>query len=371
MSYSGSALFSLSLSAQSRPAAPRCRHLHGPKAEAAAHGLHRRAAAGAGGPCEQQHRGLHWEAEGQEARQPSGEGGGGGAVSVLLWSYTSECRRGRGQRTEKGKEGEETHQAKVVPTLHFTHSYVCTKCLPCLVSYVQFFVFVVTHQAIIVRRPENRHNLHKDLRSAGATVLTVPESKGLEMNDVLLYNFWADSLAKDEWRWLLNYLELMDSSSVSGVVVGHQGRRFPLDFPFDADKFKLLETELKQLYVAITRPRARLWIFDQGRDGRGGGGGDQSVSAASGWCRTPVFEFLQRTGLVEVMFENTDDIEPFARASESTAEIEAAARQLYARGCRDSNADMLLTAGERFEEAGKHTQAELCRARYLVSELDR
>jgi ATP-dependent exoDNAse (exonuclease V) beta subunit len=207
--------------------------------------------------------------------------------------------------------------------------------------------------------------LHQDLRSAGATVLTVPESKGLEMNDVLLYNFWSDSLAKDEWRWLLNYLDDMDPSNTSGVVVGQQGRRFALDFPFDADKFKLLETELKQLYVAITRPRARLWIFDQGRDGQKDA--ERDTSAANTWCRTPVFEFLQRTGLVEVMFENTDEIEPFARASESTAEIEAVARQLYERGCRDSNVDMLLTAADRYEEAGKHTQAEVCRARYLVS----
>lgn len=47
------------------------------------------------------------------------------------------------------------------------------------------------HQAILVRNQEAKEKLPKDLSSA--IVLTIFESKGLEFDDVLLYNFFTDS----------------------------------------------------------------------------------------------------------------------------------------------------------------------------------
>ena len=48
------------------------------------------------------------------------------------------------------------------------------------------------HQAVIVRSKEARETLPEPLR--GAIVLTVYEAKGLEFDDVLIYNFFSDSV---------------------------------------------------------------------------------------------------------------------------------------------------------------------------------
>jgi hypothetical protein len=59
-------------------------------------------------------------------------------------------------------------------------------------------------QAILVRDNEAKRNLPREFRNA--TCITVAESKGLEFDDLLLWNFWHDSPATSEWRVWLNYL---------------------------------------------------------------------------------------------------------------------------------------------------------------------
>ncbi|KAJ4710306.1 UvrD-like Helicase, ATP-binding domain, P-loop containing nucleoside triphosphate hydrolase [Melia azedarach] len=86
-----------------------------------------------------------------------------------------------------------------------------------------------------------------------ALVLTIVESKGLEFQDVLLYNFFGSSPLKNQWRVIYEYMKeqnLLDSTSP---------RSFPI---FDEAKHNVLCSELKQLYVAITRTRQRLWIWE-------------------------------------------------------------------------------------------------------------
>ena len=48
------------------------------------------------------------------------------------------------------------------------------------------------HQVILVQSKEAKDNLPSILK--GAIVLTIFEAKGLEFDDVLLYNFFADSM---------------------------------------------------------------------------------------------------------------------------------------------------------------------------------
>lgn len=66
-------------------------------------------------------------------------------------------------------------------------------------------------------------------------------------------NFFGSSPFKHHWRVIyqfLNEANLVDSNSI-------------LSFPsFDEAKHIVLCSELKQLYVAITRTRKRLWICD-------------------------------------------------------------------------------------------------------------
>ncbi|CAL8993557.1 unnamed protein product [Prunus brigantina] len=86
-----------------------------------------------------------------------------------------------------------------------------------------------------------------------ALVLTIVECKGLEFQDVLLYNFFGSSPLKNQWRVIYDYmkeLDLLDST-------------LPKGFPsFNEARHNILCSELKQLYVAVTRTRQRLWVCE-------------------------------------------------------------------------------------------------------------
>ncbi|CAG8603421.1 5444_t:CDS:10 [Funneliformis mosseae] len=101
-------------------------------------------------------------------------------------------------------------------------------------------------QVIIVRNETAKQRV-KDINSNIGLVLTVFEAKGMEFNDVLLYNFFTDSTALLKWRVILSDLD--DHS---------EGNR-----EFSPEKHYILSSELKHLYVAITRAREHLWIFDE------------------------------------------------------------------------------------------------------------
>lgn len=73
----------------------------------------------------------------------------------------------------------------------------------------------------------------------------------LVLQDVLLYNFFADSPLRNKWRVIIAYMVEQD-------LVGN------VTFPkFDVKHHNLLCSELKQLYVMLTRARQRLWIYDE------------------------------------------------------------------------------------------------------------
>ncbi len=56
----------------------------------------------------------------------------------------------------------------------------------------------------------------------------------------------------------------------------------PLDF--DYNKHKILNSELKQLYTALTRARVNVWIYDE-----------DTLN------RAPMFDYFKRSGLVKIM----------------------------------------------------------------------
>ncbi|KAK2980144.1 hypothetical protein RJ640_021764 [Escallonia rubra] len=85
-----------------------------------------------------------------------------------------------------------------------------------------------------------------------ALVLTIMECKGLEFQDVLLYNFFTSSPFQDEWRVIYGYMEEKDMLKSS-----------PKHFTsFSWEKHSVLCSEMKNLYVAITRTKQRLWIWE-------------------------------------------------------------------------------------------------------------
>jgi hypothetical protein len=65
-----------------------------------------------------------------------------------------------------------------------------------------------TEQIILVRDDAAKKKLLADRPTLQGKLLTVREAKGLEFNDVLLYNFFGDSpLSVTDWRTLGAYLQ--------------------------------------------------------------------------------------------------------------------------------------------------------------------
>ena len=65
-------------------------------------------------------------------------------------------------------------------------------------------------------------------------------------------------------------------------VLNSEDRPHPLDF--NPDKHKILNSELKHLYTAITRARVNVWIYDEDIE-----------------TRKPMFEYLKARSLVNCM----------------------------------------------------------------------
>ncbi|XP_063936853.1 uncharacterized protein LOC135147630 [Daucus carota subsp. sativus] len=90
-----------------------------------------------------------------------------------------------------------------------------------------------------------------------ALVLTIFECKGLEFQDVLLYKFFSSSPFENEWRVIYEYM------NDNNMLVSTASTSFPR---FDLEKHGILCSELKQLYVAVTRTKQRLWICENSKD---------------------------------------------------------------------------------------------------------
>ncbi|KAF8439470.1 hypothetical protein L210DRAFT_3480852 [Boletus edulis BED1] len=112
-------------------------------------------------------------------------------------------------------------------------------------------------QCILVRDNEALQKFQKEVGEIGS-IMTLYDSKGLEFNDVLLYNFFEDSAVDiSRWRVLLNHMEgeVEDGQALAKVHAP--------SFSRDEGRFAGVCSELKLLYVGITRARKNLWIFDK------------------------------------------------------------------------------------------------------------
>ena len=71
---------------------------------------------------------------------------------------------------------------------------------------------------------------------------------------MILYDFFGSSPLNHQWRLIYDYVEQRE------WLDPIRSEKFP---SFDEAKHHLLCSELKQLYVAITRTRQRLWICEK------------------------------------------------------------------------------------------------------------
>ncbi|XP_057416063.1 uncharacterized protein LOC130710730 [Lotus japonicus] len=133
-------------------------------------------------------------------------------------------------------------------------------------------------QVILVRDDSARKEI-LDYVGKQALVLTILECKGLEFQDVLLYNFFGASPLKNRWRVIYEYMNEQD------LLEPTESKSYP---SFIDSKHNSLCSELKQLYVAITRTRQRLWICESTEE-----------------FSIPMFYYWKKMGLVQ--FKELDD----------------------------------------------------------------
>ncbi|XP_074431507.1 TPR and ankyrin repeat-containing protein 1 isoform X2 [Larus michahellis] len=171
------------------------------------------------------------------------------------------------------------------------------------------------HQVVLVANETAKEKIPEELSLA--LVLTVYEAKGLEFDDVLLYNFFTDSEASKEWKIISSYTPDSDVQVGGKLLIempledatGTQKRTF------NVEMYKMLNGELKQLYTAITRARVNLWIFDEDSD-----------------KRAPAFKyFIKREFVRVVKADEKKDLDDSMFAKTSTPEEWIAQGDYYAK----------------------------------------
>ncbi|KAF3432418.1 hypothetical protein FNV43_RR27158 [Rhamnella rubrinervis] len=188
-------------------------------------------------------------------------------------------------------------------------------------------------QVILVRDDKAREEISNYVGKQ-ALLLTILECKGLEFQDVLLYNFFGSSPLKNKWRVLYEYMkeqDLLDSTSPS----------FP---QFNESKHNILCSELKQLYVAVTRTRQRLWICESSEHSKS------------------MFDYWKKKCLVEVR-QLDDSLAHAMQVASSPEEWHSQGIKLYS----EHNYEMAIMC---FEQAGDTYWERRCKASALKARAD-
>ncbi|KAL6651319.1 hypothetical protein ACP70R_010244 [Stipagrostis hirtigluma subsp. patula] len=191
-------------------------------------------------------------------------------------------------------------------------------------------------QVILVRDDATKKQV-MDLVGRQALVLTIVECKGLEFQDVLLYNFFSSSPLRNKWRVLYDYMENKNVIE-SSEEISHPD--------FDRNKHYLLCSELKQLYVAITRTRQRLWISENADD----------------YCR-PMFDYWKKLCIVEVRLLDSSLIQAMQTGS--------SVDDWRLRGIKLFNEGQFEMATMCFEKAGDAYREKWSRAAGLLATAER
>ncbi|KAI3470132.1 hypothetical protein Pfo_026795 [Paulownia fortunei] len=190
-------------------------------------------------------------------------------------------------------------------------------------------------QVILVRDDSARKEISNYIGHQ-ALILTIVECKGLEFQDVLLYNFFGSSPMSNQWRVVYEFLkekDLLDANS-------------PKSFPsFNLSRHNILCSELKQLYVAITRTRQRLWICENSEE-----------------LSKPMLDYWRRLCLVQVRKIDDSLAEAMQRAS-SPEEWKSQGIKLF----WEKNYEMATMC---FEKAGEETWEKRAKASGLRAAAD-
>nr|XP_043619914.1 uncharacterized protein LOC122591730 [Erigeron canadensis] len=169
-----------------------------------------------------------------------------------------------------------------------------------------------------------------------ALVLSILECKGLEFQDVLLYNFFGTSPLKDQWRVIYGYMKERDWLD----------EKLPQSFPtFSEARHSVLCSELKQLYVAITRTRQRLWLCENKEE-----------------LSKPMFDYWKRKGLVQ--------IRQLDSSVAQAMQVSSSPQEWWERGKKLFYEKNFVMATMCFERAGKTVWEKLAKASGLRASAD-
>lgn len=194
--------------------------------------------------------------------------------------------------------------------------------------------------------------------------LKVQESKGLEFDDVLLYNFFTDSVAGELWRVVSNYTEkdiveyYNDESVKSSGVSSYDWEEF-LDsrtrhLDFSLEKHKILESELKMLYTAITRARVNIFIAES----------DTNISR-------PMFEYFTRRKVVDTRKSSgMDGIRVFGVGKSTIADWRERGEYYLQNAEGQRQKGCLRLAAKCFDNAGESKRRDFALALYSFVEMD-
>ncbi|XP_060669691.1 uncharacterized protein LOC132799244 isoform X1 [Ziziphus jujuba] len=176
-------------------------------------------------------------------------------------------------------------------------------------------------EQVILVRDDNARKEISNYVGKQALVLTILECKGLEFQDVLLYDFFGSSPLTNKWRVIYEYMkeqDLLDSDSPS--------------FPhFNESKHNILCSELKQLYVAVTRTRQRLWICETSEFSK------------------PMFDYWKKKCLVQTM-QLDDSLAQAMQVASSPEEWRSRGIKLYSEHNHEMATMCFERAGDTYWE---------------------
>lgn len=199
------------------------------------------------------------------------------------------------------------------------------------------------NQVIIVRNQEAKEKMHPLL--SHALCLTVFEAKGLEFDDVILYNFFTDSeVSNEKWRILSNIRRMDSFSTYKPKNFEDLAKAVPKLKSMtivDQSKLSLLCTELKHLYVAITRPKCNLIIFDEDPDKR--------RYMQGFWKYMDVVEFIE-SNEISCKTQNIEDFRAIAQQTSADA-WRIQGERMMSHKFYDQAAKCFNVSGDKFLEA--------------------
>ncbi|CAG8491849.1 5685_t:CDS:10 [Ambispora gerdemannii] len=187
-------------------------------------------------------------------------------------------------------------------------------------NYIEFGA----EQVIIVRNEESKSHVKNIIRKSGL-VMTVYEAKGMEFNDVILYNFFTDSPGGLKWQ-LINY------------ALGNKTENAQTNYH---EKYNILSSELKHLYVAVTRARQHILIFDE-----------------SAYIE-PICRYWEHHGLVKVnRSEDREEKDSFPKDDKKSSSTEWKA--FFSKIAKKSSLAEWNREGKKFFEMRQYEQAIFC-----------